>query len=64
MFYTGFTVFTFFQGLMKIYEPCARVIESCNLATVVMFVEDIQQEESQSKSKPVAIAIQNKVSYL
>ena len=46
---------------MKIYEPCARVIESCNLATVVMFAEDIQQEESQSKSKPVAIAIQNKV---
>ena len=51
-----------FQGLMNVFEPCARVIDSCNLATVVMFAEDIQQEESQSKSKPIAIAIQNKVS--
>ena len=46
---------------MNVYDPCARVIDTCNLATVVMFAEDIQQEESQSKSKPVAIAIQNKV---
>ena len=35
---------------MNVFEPCARVIDSCNLATVVMFAEDIQQEESQSKS--------------
>lgn len=48
------------EGLMNVFEPCARVIDSCNLATVVMFAEDIQQEESQSKSKPIAIAIQNK----
>lgn len=48
------------DDLMNVYEPCARVIDTCNLATVVMFSEDIQQEESQSKSKPIAIAIQNK----
>lgn len=41
--------------------PCAKVIDTCNLATVVMFAEDIQQEESPCKSKPVAMALQNTV---
>lgn len=48
------------ETLEELFPPCAKVIETCNLATVVMFVEDIQHEESPSNSKPVALAVQNK----
>jgi len=49
------------QHLEELFLPCAKVIETCNLATVVMFAEDIQQEESPSTSKPIAMALQNTV---
>ncbi|XP_060607298.1 protein PAT1 homolog 1-like isoform X3 [Ruditapes philippinarum] len=48
------------ERLEELFLPCAKVIESCNLATVVMFVEDIQHEESPSTTKPIAMALQNK----
>ncbi|XP_045197153.2 protein PAT1 homolog 1-like isoform X2 [Mercenaria mercenaria] len=48
------------ERLEELFLPCAKVIETCNLATVVMFVEDIQHEESPSTTKPIAMALQNK----
>lgn len=48
------------ERLVELFNPCAKVIETCNLATVVMFVEDIQHEESPSGAKPIAMALQNK----
>ncbi|XP_052242249.1 protein PAT1 homolog 1-like isoform X2 [Dreissena polymorpha] len=48
------------EHVEELFEPCAKVIETCNLATVVMFAEDIQQEESPSTTKPIALALQNK----
>jgi len=49
------------QRLEELFTPCAKVIESCNLATVVMFAEDIQHEETPSTAKPIALALQNKL---
>ncbi|KAL4233028.1 deadenylation-dependent decapping of nuclear-transcribed mRNA [Mactra antiquata] len=48
------------ERLEELFGPCAQVIETCNLATVVMFIEDIQHEESPSTTKPIAMALQNK----
>ncbi|XP_052810745.1 protein PAT1 homolog 1-like isoform X1 [Mya arenaria] len=48
------------EHLEELFVPCASVIEGCNLATVVMFAEDIQQEDTPSTTKPIALALQNK----
>ncbi|WAR09361.1 PATL1-like protein [Mya arenaria] len=50
----------YMNHLEELFVPCASVIEGCNLATVVMFAEDIQQEDTPSTTKPIALALQNK----